>query len=137
MPTATVKYLGGLRTECTHLQSGDSFITDAPTDNNGLGAAFSPTDTVATALASCMITTMGIRADKSGWNIDGTTAEVVKVMAAGPRRISEVHIRLNIVVRDITEAKKEVLEETAVNCPVAKSIHPDIIQRIDIEFQGN
>ena len=120
MITSKVTYTGRLRTECTHLRSSTTIITDAPVDNNGKGEAFSPTDTVATALASCMITMMGIRAEKEGWDITGTTAAVTKVMAADPRRISEIKIRLSIVDKGLSDKDKTVLERIARHCPVAE-----------------
>src|SRR6201996_3181270 len=94
MITIKAKYLGGLRTEATHLQSGTKLITDAPTDNQGKGEAFSPTDLLAEALAGCMLTTMGIAARNHGINMDNTHAEVNKIMAANPRRVAEVVINL-------------------------------------------
>jgi uncharacterized OsmC-like protein len=103
-------------------------------DNNGKGQAFSPTDTVATALASCMLTIMGIQSNSHGWNIDGTQAEVLKVMAAGPRRISQVRIVIRIADRGLDGRAREILQDAALNCPVAKSIHPDIHQDVRFEY---
>lgn len=134
MTTSKVVYSGGLRTTCTHARSGDHFNTDAPVDNNGRGEAFSPTDTVATGLASCMITMMGIRAGAEGWNIDGTEAEVLKIMGSGPRRITEVHVSLKIPGRDLKEDSRKLLEQIARSCPVAQSLHPDIVQKIEFEY---
>lgn len=130
--TSKVVYLGDLRTECTHLKSGNTFITDAPTDNNGKGLAFSPTDTVATGLASCMMTVMGIKARDMGVDMTGTTSEVTKIMASDPRRISkiEVHMNLPFVADDKT---KKILENTGRTCPVLYSLHPDIEK--DITFK--
>ena len=135
MATATVTYLGDLRTECTHVQSGDTFITDAPTDNNGKGEAFSPTDTVATALASCMLTMMGIKANTIAVDLKGTTATVVKHMAANPRRISKIEVTLNCAASP-SEKDKKVLEHTAKTCPVLHSLHPEIEKDIVINW-GN
>src|SRR5690606_13543064 len=95
MSTAKVTYLGNLRTENEHLKSGNTFITDTPTDNNGKGEAFLPTDTVATGLANCMITMMGIKARDMQVDLEGTTAMVTKTMAADPRRISKIEVILN------------------------------------------
>ena len=94
--TSKVIYKGALRTEATHIRSGNTIITDAPTDNKGKGEAFSPTDLVATALASCMLTIMGIKANESNINIEGASAEVKKIMATGPRRIAQVIFVINI-----------------------------------------
>lgn len=125
MSTAKVTYLGNLRTENEHLKSGNKFITDAPTDNNGKGEAFSPTDTVATGLANCMITMMGIKARDMKVNMDGTTALVTKTMAADPRRISRIEVVLDFP-SGIDEKSRKILENTARTCPVHYSLHPDI-----------
>ena len=128
--TSKVIYLGDLRTECEHVKSGDKFITDAPTDNNGKGEAFSPTDTVATALASCMLTVMGIKAKQmEGVELKGSTAEVTKIMKADPRRIARVEIKLNLEGVQ-TEKEKKILEDTAKTCPVLNSLHPDMEKEI-------
>ena len=128
--TSKVIYLGDLRTECEHVKSGDKFITDAPTDNNGKGEAFSPTDTVATALASCMLTVMGIKAKQmEGVELKGSTAEVTKIMKADPRRIARVEIKLNLQGVQ-TEKEMKILENTAKTCPVLNSLHPDMEKEI-------
>ncbi len=132
--TSKVFYNGALRTTCTHLQSGQAIITDAPTDNNGRGEAFSPTDLVATALATCMITVMGIKANANNWNIDGAELEVTKIMASDPRRISEVHVNLKMPKGDFDEKTQKILENTARTCPVAMSLHPDIKQLISFNW---
>jgi putative redox protein len=125
MSTAKVTYLGNLRTECEHLNSGATFITDAPIDNNGKGEAFSPTDTVATGLASCMITMMGIKAEALDVSLGGTTAMVTKTMATNPRRISRIDVEV-IVPTNVSEKSQKILENTAKTCPVLYSLHPDI-----------
>ncbi len=125
MPTSKVTYLGDLRTSSVHLQSGSEIITDAPLDNNGKGEAFSPTDTVANGFASCMFTVMGIKAREMGVDISGATAEVTKVMAAEPRRISEIHVTFDMNL-EADEKTKTILERTALTCPVHFSLHPDI-----------
>ncbi|MCP4125140.1 MAG: OsmC family protein [Bacteroidetes bacterium] len=134
MTTSKISYKGHLRTECTHLGSGSVIVTDAPVDNSGKGEAFSPTDTVATSLASCMITMMGIKAGKEGWDINGTSAEVTKIMASDPRRISGIQVHLRVVDNGLSNKNKIILERIARNCPVAKSLHPDVHQDIQIEF---
>lgn len=126
--TSKVIYEGQLRTRMTHLYSGTEVITDAPLDNHGLAQAFSPTDIVATGLASCMLTVMGIKARDMGVDLTGTSAEVTKVMAAEPRRISEVHVTLTFPKNNYTDKDKTILENTAKTCPVAHSLHPDIKQ---------
>lgn len=125
MATSKVTYLGDLRTSSVHLQSGSEIISDAPIDNNGKGEAFSPTDTVANGLASCMFTMMGIKARDMEIDLSGSTAEVTKVMAADPRRISEIHVTFNLDVL-VDEKSKTILERTANTCPVHYSLHPDI-----------
>jgi len=131
--TAKVIYTAALRCEATHLRSGNEIITDAPVDNNGKGMAFSPTDLVATALANCMLTVMGILADRRDISIDGTTASLVKTMASDPRRIAQVDIVINFP-QTYLEKDREILERTARNCPVARSLHSDIIQNIEFNY---
>jgi len=133
MTTAKVTYQGDLRTQSIHLQSNNQIITDAPTDNHGKGEAFSPTDLLASSLGSCMLTIMGIKADSMDLDISGTTAEVTKVMAAEPRRVSEVHIEIQFQ-QSFDERTQKVLEQAALNCPVAKSVHPDIQQVVNFHY---
>lgn len=130
MATIETVYLGGLRTEATHVQSGTKIITDAPTDNQGKGEAFSPTDLLAESLAGCMLTTMGIAANTHGINIDNTQCEVTKIMAANPRRVAEVVVNLKFP-GTYTEKEKSILEHTSLNCPVYLSLHPDLKKTID------
>ena len=132
MATSLVKYVGELRTEAVHLQSATIINTDAPKDNHGKGEAFSPTDLVATALASCMTSIMGIVAMKEGvTTIDGTSAEVVKIMYPDPRRIGEIHIKITFPKKNFTDKEKKMYENAALTCPVAKSLHPDIKQIVE------
>lgn len=131
--TSKVTYNGNLRTTSEHLKSGNSFITDAPTDNNGKGQAFSPTDTVATGLASCMLTVMGIKADAMDVAIDGTTAEVTKTMASDPRRISKIEVVINFPT-NFDDKTKAILEKTASTCPVHYSLHPDIQKVVSFNY---
>jgi putative redox protein len=136
MLTSKVIYKGELRTEATHLQSNTVIHTDAPKDNHGKGEAFSPTDLVATALASCMISILGIVAMKDGiTRVDGTIAEVTKIMASDPRRIDEIHITVTFPKKDFTEKEKKIYEHAALTCPVAKSLHPDLKQIIEFVWQ--
>src|ERR1700709_1804916 len=129
MATIEATYLGGLRTEATHIQSGTKLITDAPTDNQGKGEAFSPTDLLAEALASCILTTMGITANTHGMNIDGTKCEATKIMAPNPRRVSEVVGDLKFS-GEYSDKEKSILEHAALTCPVAISLHPDVKKTI-------
>jgi uncharacterized OsmC-like protein len=134
MATATGKYLGGLRTEVRHTSSGQSFITDAPIDNNGKGEAFSPTDTVCAALSSCMMTLMGIYAEREGINLDGMESTITKHMAANPRRISKIEIDFVWPNSMATDHQKEMLRRAALTCPVSASLRPDIEQVITFRF---
>jgi uncharacterized OsmC-like protein len=129
MATSKVTYVGDLRTSSIHINSGSEIISDAPLDNNGKGEAFSPTDTVANALASCMLTVMGIKANEMNVDFSGSTAEVTKVMGTEPRRITEIHVafQMNLETDDKT---KTILERTAMTCPVFYSLHPDIKKEI-------
>lgn len=129
--TSKVIYTGELRTSCTHMGSGNQFITDAPIDNNGLGQAFSPTDTVATGLASCMLTVMGIKARDFNVDLKNANAEVTKIMAANPRRISGIEVKLQLPSK-VSEKHRKILEHTANTCPVIQSLHPEI--KKDIRF---
>ena len=127
--TAKVTYLGNLRTEAEHLQSRTKIITDAPLDNHGKGESFSPTDTVATALATCMLTIMGIKAEALEIAIEGTTAQVTKTMAANPRRISKIEVVFSFPKKYDDKGMK-VLENAARTCPVFYSLHPDMEKEI-------
>lgn len=127
--TSKVTYLGDLRTSSIHLQSGNEIISDAPIDNNGKGEAFSPTDTVANALASCMMTVMGIKARDLEVDLKGSTAEVTKIMNADPRRIGAIEITFEIHgVAD--EKNKTILERVAMTCPVFLNLNAEIEKRI-------
>lgn len=127
--TSKVTYLGGLRTEAQHLASQEIIITDAPKDNQGKGEAFSPTDLVATALASCMITIMGIKARDLGIDLTGTQAEITKIMGTEPRRISTLQIQLTFN-SSFDSKTQTLLERAALTCPVAHSLHPDLRQEV-------
>ena len=129
--TSKVTYLGELRTSSIHIQSGSEIISDAPTDNNGKGEAFSPTDTVANGLASCMMTVMGIKVRDLELELKGSTAEVTKIMGVDPRRIIEIQIKFEMaIIAD--QRTKLILERTAMTCPVLNSLHPNI--KKDVTF---
>lgn len=132
--TSTVTYLGELRTEATHLYSGTKILTDAPLDNQGKAEAFSPTDLCATSLASCAMTLMGISARNHELDITGARAEVTKVMAADPRRISRVLIKFMMPQNDFTEIQKQILEKAALTCPVSFSLAEGIEQVMEFEW---
>ena len=129
MTTSEVTYQGDLRTTAIHLQSNNEIITDAPTDNQGKGEAFSPTDLLATSLASCMLTIIGIKARDMKIDVTGTTAEVTKVMSADPRRVSEIQVIITFQ-QALDDKTRKIFYNTALTCPVAKSIHPDIAQNV-------
>lgn len=131
--TSTVVYNGELRTTCTHLRSGNSFETDAPVDNNGRGERFSPTDLMATSLATCMITVMGIKARTIGFDLTGIKIEVLKIMKADPRRVGGIELTFHIPheLEDLDEKTTSILKNTGITCPVQLSIHPDIEVKID------
>lgn len=132
--TSKVTYLGDLRTSSIHLQSGNEIISDAPLDNNGKGEAFSPTDTVANALASCMMTVMGIKSRDLNVDLTGSTAEVTKIMNAEPRKIGVIEVVFHMSVA--TDSKnKIILERTAMTCPVFLSLNDDIEKRITFNWK--
>jgi putative redox protein len=131
--TSTVVYDGDLRTTCTHIKSGNFFETDAPVDNNGKGERFSPTDLMATSLATCMLTVMGIKARTMGLDLNDCTIEVQKTMAAAPRRVAGIDLffKPSGQLHAIEERAKKVLKHTGETCPVMLSIHPDIKVKLD------
>lgn len=128
--TATVVYKGSLRCECTHLQSGTVTETDAPTDNRGKGERFSPTDTLCVSLATCMITTMGIRAIDLNIDLSGTKLDINKHMLSDPRRIGKIDITLHFPSLQLEEKDKMLLQKIGDNCPVMKSLHPDLLVEV-------
>lgn len=136
MATIKAKYIGNLRTEAIHIQSGKDLITDAPVDNMGKGEAFSPTDLLAASLGTCMLTTMGIAAQKNGFELQIVTTEITKIMASNPRRVDEVQITIDLSEGNYTDEQKAILENAALNCPVAKSVHPDLKQTVDFRYHN-
>lgn len=133
--TSKVIYEGDLSTSATHLKSGNIIITDAPVDNNGKGEAFSPTDLMATSLASCMITIMGISARNHEIDMEGTYAEVTKVMTTdGPRKVKEIVIDLYLPNTKYTNHQKKILQAAAESCPVGRSLNPDLLQSISLHW---
>jgi uncharacterized OsmC-like protein len=128
-------YLGELRTEAEHIKSGNKIIVDAPTDNNGKGEAFSPTDLVCSALASCMITIMGIVANRENLDIRGLKVDIEKIMAHNPRKIAEIKLEFVMPASvQLTAKQKEVLKRAAHTCPVALSLDPSVKQTINFNF---
>jgi putative redox protein len=134
MTTLTTEYKGSLRTENIHTRSGSIVITDAPVDNQGRGEAFSPTDLVCTALSSCMLTTMGILAERENIDLRGLKTEVVKVMGSSPRKIAEIQVTLSHDALIATEVQKQKLRNAALTCPVALSLHESVKQTVTFNF---
>lgn len=133
--TATVVYKGNLRCECTHLQSGTVIETDAPTDNRGKGERFSPTDTVCVALATCAITTMAMKAGDMGIELAGTSIAVTKHMLPDPRRIGKIDVVLSFdAALQLDEKDRIILERVGDNCPVIKSLHPDLVVNMTYQW---
>jgi uncharacterized OsmC-like protein len=129
-----VQYQGALRTEATHTKSGKTVITDAPPDNNGKGDAFSPTDLVCAALSSCMMTIMGMIAEREGIDLTGMRSDVVKIMVSNPRRIGEIQITFSHGSLSATDVQKEKLKRAAITCPVALSLSNEITQTVEFNF---
>jgi putative redox protein len=134
MKTSKITYLGNLRTEAIHLKSGKILITDAPPDNNGKGEAFSPTDLLSTSLGCCMLTIMGIAANTHNINIEGTTIDITKIMAANPRRVSEIVVEFYMPKNNYSDKEKAILEHAALTCPVAKSLSAELVQTVKFNY---
>lgn len=135
MNTATARYAGHLRTEATHVASGTIIQTDAPTDNHGRGEAFSPTDLVSTALGACMMTIIGIVAERHQWNLVDSTFEIVKHMSTEPpRRIAQIDVTFRLPA-SLSPADRTLLERSAHTCPVTLSLHPDVKQNVVFEYR--
>lgn len=135
METIHTKYLGELRTEVIHAASREHFFTDAPLDNQGKGASFSPTDTLVASLTSCMMTIMGIAARTHKINIEGFEADTTKHMASNPRRVSKIEVRFFNFPEKYSNLEIEILKKAAYTCPVALSLNPEIIQEIIFQFE--
>lgn len=133
MVPITIAYKGNLRCEATHGPSGSRIETDAPADNHGRAERFSPTDLVAAALGTCLMTILGIHAERCGWNLDGMTADVVKEMSGPPRRIGRLAVRLRMP-RPLPPHDRDAVETIARSCPVALSLHPSIDMDVRIEW---
>lgn len=131
--TSKITYVGNLRTSSEHLQSGTIILTDAPTDNQGQGASFSPTDLVANALGACIITIMAIKARDLNVIIDNSTAEITKIMGVEPRRIAKIGVLIKMV-GTFDQKTKLILERTAMTCPVHMSLHPGVEQEVIFEW---
>ncbi|HUZ61417.1 MAG TPA: OsmC family protein [Hanamia sp.] len=133
--TASILYKGNLRCEAEHLQSKSTIETDAPTDNRGKGERFSPTDLLCVSLGTCMLTTMGIKASDMNIDITQSKAEVTKHMGSDPRRVTKIEVIVSLP-KNINEKERLILERTGNNCPVAKSVHPDINLVLSYEWKN-
>jgi len=134
MVTSSIKYVGELRTICIHLQSGTQILTDAPTDNHGKGEAFSPTDLVATALGSCMVSIMAIKSKDLEVDLNDSSVSITKIMQSEPRRIAKIIIDLNMSI-STSDKNKNILERSAMTCPVLLSLHPDIDKEVTFNWR--
>lgn len=134
MATANIEYVGDLRTICIHLQSGTQILTDAPTDNHGKGEAFSPTDLVATALGSCMVSIMAIKSKDLEVDLKDSTVSITKIMQAEPRKIAKIVVELNMSI-GASDKNKTILERSAMTCPVLLSLHPDIEKEVTFNWK--
>lgn len=132
--TASIIYQGDLRCKATHLQSGTEIETDAPTDNQGKGEKFSPTDALCVSLATCIITTLAIKARSISLELKDTKMEVTKHMLKDPRRVGQIDVAIFFPKLEVSEEQKLTLQETGNNCPVAKSLHPDLIMNIQYNW---
>lgn len=134
METIRIKYLGELRTQAEHLKSGEKIITDAPTDNQGKGEAFSPTDLMSSSLGSCMMTLMGIAANTHEIPFEKVGCQITKIMDSNPRRVKEIVIKFDMGDHYYSEKQKTILIRAAETCPVALSLHPDLKQTVSFQF---
>lgn len=132
--TSKITYVGDLRTTCIHLQSGTEILTDAPTDNHGKGEAFSPTDLVATALGSCMVSIMAIKSKDLEVDLKDSTVSITKIMQAEPRKIAKIIVVLDMAIV-ASEKNRTILERSAMTCPVLLSLHPDIEKEVTFNWK--
>ena len=126
MATVQTTYLGNLRTQAIHLQSGTTIITDAPTDNHGKGESFSPTDLFSASYASCALTIIGIATQTHGFNIDGAVAETTKIMGENPRRVVELKVNFTFPANNYSEKERAIIEHSVRHCPVRNSLPPEL-----------
>lgn len=134
MTTIKSNYIGNLSTENFHVKTGNKIVTDAPVDNNGKGSTFSPTDLLTASLGSCMLTIMGIVAEKNDFTIEGTEINLSKIMGSNPRRIEEIKIDITIPGNNRSDKEKKLIKNAAINCPVAKSLSKELKQSITFQF---
>jgi uncharacterized OsmC-like protein len=135
METVRTSYKGDLRTEAVHVRSGSVITTDAPLDNKGKGEFFSPTDMVATALGSCILTIMGIAAREHDFSIDGASCKITKIMTESPRKIGEIKIDFDLTMHDYSDKQKKILDNCVKTCPVARSLNESVFQNVTLLFK--
>ncbi|WP_371363302.1 hypothetical protein SRRS_42320 [Sporomusa rhizae] len=134
MATVATRYLGDLRTESVHVQSGSKLTTDAPTDNHGRGEAFSPTDLLAVAYGGCILTIMGVAAETHGFSIEGAEVRTDKIMGTNPRRIVELVVEITLPHNNYSPKERKIIELAARECPVYNSLHPDMQKTITFKY---
>lgn len=134
MPTSVIRYLGDLRIECTHVQSGGKILVDAPTDNHGKGEAFSPTDLFCTSLACCAMNIIGVYSQQNDVDVSGMTAEVNKSMLSDPRRVGAINVVFNMPDREYSQWNKMNMENSIQTCPVKLSLNPEIKVSISVKW---
>ena len=134
MEKLNIKYEGNLRNTIVHVRSNSEIITDAPVDNNGKGSYFSPTDLLAASLASCILTIIGIAAEKNGFSINGSTADIEKHMQSNPRKVEEIAVNLQLRSQEFDEKQRQIIERAAKNCPVALTLGENVKQRISFTY---
>jgi putative redox protein len=132
--TTSIIYQGDLRCKATHLQSGTVVETDAPTDNRGKGEKFSPTDILCVSLATCIITTMALKARDMNIELKDTKIDVTKHMLKDPRRVAQIDVTIHFPQLQLDAKDKLILERTGNNCPVTKSLHPDLKTNIEYNW---
>lgn len=136
MSTISIIYTGGLHSECTHLQSGTIITTDAPLDNHGTGASFSPTDLLCNALATCMISIIGIASKTHNFDIVGAKMDVTKIMESNPRKVGEIIVEINFPANEYSQKTKSIIKKSALTCPVYLSLHPDVKKTVYFNYKS-
>lgn len=136
MTTIFILYTGGLHSECTHNQSGTVITTDAPLDNHGTGASFSPTDLLCNALATCMISIIGIASKTHDFDVVGTKMEVTKIMESNPRKVGEIIVEIFFPEQNYSDKTKAIIEKSALTCPVYLSLHPDVKKTVHFHYKS-
>lgn len=134
MTTISIEYQGELHNSCKHNQSGTVITTDAPVDNHGKGSSFSPTDLLCNALATCMMTIIGVASETFNFNVTGTKIDVTKIMTSSPRKVGEIIIDFYFPDVSYSTKEKTIIEKSALTCPVYLSLHPDVIKTVHFHY---